>query len=159
MRDADKQYLVNHYYDYFRMALTILKDQEDAKDAVQEALAQTMSRTFVRDVHAYCIKVLRNCCTNRLRERYRLQETAVDIVDEEPDMQYEQRILLMNRVKRQLPKESRRLLDMHYEKGLTVDEIASVLGKKHNWVKKKLQVILGEMREEMIKEESKQKDI
>ena len=59
MHDDDKQYLADHYYDYLSMARTLLRNDEEAKDAVQEALAATMASLWVTNVHSYCCKVLR----------------------------------------------------------------------------------------------------
>ena len=158
MQDADKAYLAEHYYDFFTIALSMMRDAEEARDAVQEALAITMSKPFVRDVHAYCCRVVRNCCMNRIREHYVVSEPPLDLKSEEPNTAQERRIALMNKMKSRLPRESIMLLDMHYEQALTIDEMAVVLGKSRPWIKKRLCLILKRLREEILNEELKNKE-
>lgn len=159
MRDADKQYLAQHYYDYFRIALAILQDTEEAKDAVQEALAETMSRTLLRDANAYCRKVLRNYCTDRLKERYQLLEITEELKSEEPDSLHEERLRLMNKVRSQLSEKDIELLDMLFEQGMTIEEVATTTGRTYTWVKRHKHQVLVRMRKLIIYEEYKQTDI
>lgn len=155
MRDADKQYLADHYYDFLKLALKILGNEEDARDAVQEAFARTMALPWVNDVHRYCIQVLRNQCWDRLRERYTIAEPSERLVDEEPNWQYERRIELLRKIKGQMPADIVAMLDLHYGKGLTVSETAAVTGHSETWVKKKISKTLRQLRQSILYEESK----
>lgn len=160
MHDADKQYLADHYYDFLAIALRILQSEEDARDAVQEALALTMARPWVNDAYSYCCKVVRNQCWDRLKERYIVRESQ-EIVDEtdEPDTVYERRIELLRKLKGQLPQETVLLLDMHYGRGLTIEEMAESTGRTQTWVRKKIVKALHRLRAEILNEETKQNEI
>ena len=41
MRERDKQMLADHYLDFYQMAYTILHEEADVEDAVQDALTDT----------------------------------------------------------------------------------------------------------------------
>jgi len=155
MHDADKQYLADHYYDFLTIALGILHDEEEARDAVQEALASTMAMPWVRDAYRYCCRSLKNYCWDRLKERYIVAEPARTMVAEEPDYQYERRLELLNRLKGKLPTEMAKLLDMRFAKGMTVKEIAAATGRTETWVRKKMNKTLLGLKEDILYEESK----
>lgn len=156
MHDADKQYLADHYYDYLTIALKLLNDEDEARDAVQEAMASTMAMPWVKDVHRYCCKVLRNYCWDRLKEEYIVAAPPTTLAAEEPDLQYERRIELLTELKAQLPAATAALLDMHYREGMTLREMALRLGRPEMWVKKKIMKALRQLKEEIIYEESKE---
>ena len=67
MRERDKQMLADHYLDFYQMAYTILHEEADVEDAVQDALTDTMSQPFVRDPYGYCCRVLKNKCYKKKR--------------------------------------------------------------------------------------------
>ncbi len=160
MRDADKQYLADHYYDFFAIAYAIMQNEEEAKDAVQEALATTMAAPLVRNVHSYCAKVLRNYCCDRLKENYVLIDTFDDrAMDTSTDTMHERRISLLRRLKAQLPAETTMLLDLHYERGMTMAQIAEMTGKPQHWVKRRIMKSLHQLRENIMYEESRIKEI
>ena len=63
MKRAEKrQLLVDHYLDYYSVAMAILKDDDDAREAVQEGLVKTMMQRHVKDVNGYCVSVVKNNC-------------------------------------------------------------------------------------------------
>ena len=39
-----RQQLVDHYLDYYALAVAMLEDDDDARDTVQEALARTLAK-------------------------------------------------------------------------------------------------------------------
>ena len=155
MHDDDKQYLADHYYDYLSMARTLLRNDEEAKDAVQEALAATMASLWVTNVHSYCCKVLRNYCRDRMRDDYLVADLMGDLPDEQPDAFHERRLTLLNRFKGLLPYEMAQLLDLHYGQGLTINEVAAKVGKSQAWVKKRIMKSLRQLKEDILNEEYK----
>lgn len=159
MHDADKQYLADHYYDFLTIALRLLGDEEEARDAVQEALASTMAMPWVRDAYRYCCRTLRNYCRDRFKERYIVAEPSELIADEGSDLQYKRRLELLIRLKGKLPTETVMLLDMRFVKGMTLKEVAATTGKTETWVRKKMTKTLHQLKEDIIYEESKQEEI
>lgn len=155
MHDADKQYLTDRYYDFFTTALMLLRNEEEAKDAVQEALAKTMALPWTGDPYKYCCRVLRNYCCDRLKERYIVAEFP-DLTDEsDADPVFERRLELLPQLKKQLPKETVLLLDLHYGMGMTLKETADMTGMTEGRVKKKIIKALRKLKAGILYEESK----
>ena len=48
-REAKRHVLVDHYLEFYNRAVAILNDEDDAKDAVQDALVKTLLAIGVRD--------------------------------------------------------------------------------------------------------------
>ena len=156
MRDADKQYLADHYYDFLLMALKLLQNEDEARDAVQEAMASTMAMPWVQDVHRYCCRALRNCCWDRLKENYTVANLPDTLQDESRDPNLERRIELLNKYKGQLPKEAIEVLDLRFGRDMKLDEIAKETGMSKGWVKKQLEKSLRKLKKNIINEESKE---
>ena len=73
-----------------RMAEQILRNSDDAADAVQETLARLWHRRFrlglVKDKRGYCLNALRNECISMLRHRRPTVDinTLADTLSDEP---------------------------------------------------------------------------
>ena len=85
MREQDKQMLADHYLDLYRMAYNVLRNETDTEDAVQEALAITMSHSFLAKPYSYCVRTLYNQCYRLLSKRdYILPDELPDVAQEDP---------------------------------------------------------------------------
>lgn len=152
MHERDKQMLADHYLDFYQMAYTVLHNKEDVEDVVQEALAVTMSHTWVKNPYNYCVKVLRNNCYKLLRRKeYLISDPLPDIPDDYDGVDEKQLQTLWS-LKNQLPDRIRKLFDLHYVKGYTQEEISQITGtsvpmlkklfnKGHNQLRKQMQEI------------------
>ncbi len=123
MKAARKRHILEeHYLDFYSRAVAILNDEDDAKDAVQEAVVKTLTRIGLRDEVGYCFRATENECINILRRRRRLLR-----VDPTMEMAADDR-----RVGREL-KESkelllpmeRKILELRRDHGYTIDETAA----------------------------------
>lgn len=75
MKAARKRHILEeHYLDFYSRAVSILNDEDDAKDAVQEAVVRTLVKVGVHDMVAYCFRATEHECINILRYRSRVQE-------------------------------------------------------------------------------------
>lgn len=135
MRDKDKQILVDHYIDFYRIAYAMLRNQSDVEDAVQEALTLTMSRPFVRHPYQYCVSTVKSCCAKILsRNVYSFIEQYPDMSqDDDP---FESRVGKLRELVDLLPQRIAELLELYYARGMTYAEIADAKGISESLVKK-----------------------
>ena len=79
--------LADHYLDLYRMAFVLLQNEADVEDVVQEALAVTMSKTWVKDPYKYCLQVLYNQCYKMVKgKEYVLVENMPETVEQDDDV-------------------------------------------------------------------------
>lgn len=72
MKAARKRHILEeHYLDFYSRAVAIINDEDDAKDAVQEAVVKTLTRIGLRDEVGYCFRATENECINILRRHRR----------------------------------------------------------------------------------------
>ena len=138
MREADKQMLADHYLDFYQIAFSILHNETDVEDAVQEALAITMFRSLTGDPSAYCIRVVRNTALKMRRKSPEvLLEQMIEVPEPEPEPDHTSRRLeLLSSLREKLPKRIRNVLYLYYEKGLSKAQIAQHEGISESMVKK-----------------------
>ena len=110
----------------YRVALTILRNDEDCKDALQEAALKAWEkRHTLRDKERFTTwltRILINECRNIQRKRRRI--VLMESLPESAVFQ-EDRTLMM--VLETLPETYRILLVLRYSEGMSDNEIASVL--------------------------------
>lgn len=137
MKTARKRHILEeHYLDFYSRAVDILDDEDDAKDAVQEAVVKTLVRLGVRDMVAYCFRATENECIDILRRRRRLtayDEQLVDNRSEEGRLHTE-----LKEVKSLLLPMERRIYELRREHGYTIVETAARLGLSGSTVKRLL---------------------
>lgn len=135
-RDEKQHILVEHYLDFYSRAMAILDDEDDAKDAVQEAIAKTLARIGVHNPFAYCLRATANESINLLRRRQR----HVKINETMLLASYEQERIakVINESKDQLQPLERLVLEFHREDGYTLARLAAILGISVSSVKRLL---------------------
>lgn len=150
MREQDKQMLADHYLDLYRMAYNVLRNETDTEDVVQEALAITMSHSFLAKPYSYCVRTLYNQCYRLLSKRdYILPDELPDVAQEEDEGVDEYRVQQLYELKKQLPPRVAKILDLYYVNGLTQAQIAQRQGiseplvkklfyKGHEWLRMKM---------------------
>lgn len=145
-----RQQLVDHYLDFYALAVSMLRDDDDAKDAVQEALVRTMTCRHVDDAVAYCFQTLRRVAIDTLRHRLRHAPIGDrDIADSgegESDGEMLERVM---RLRNELPRVSKTLVVLHDQKGYTYDDIAALTGLSKMTVRRKLKEAHETMRQEL----------
>lgn len=135
MLDKDKQILVDHYLDFYRIAYSMLRNQSDSEDAVQEALMLTMSRPFVLHPYQYCVSTIKSCCAKIL------SRNVYSFIDQFPDVPqvddpFESRINKLKELVDKLPQRIAELYELYYAQGMTYAQIANAKGISESMVKK-----------------------
>ena len=142
-------------YDYVRhqraltaFASTITRDWEDARDVVQDVFAECLARD-IRPDRGYLFRSVRNRALNMLRSRQRLERMLEQLHD------------LMHALGRAilpaddagvietvlgLPSHYKEVLILRIHAGLTIAEVASILGIPEGTVKSRLNAALKILR-------------
>ena len=151
--------LADHYLDFYQMAYSVLRNKEDVEDVVQEALAATMSHTWVKNPYNYCVKVLRHNCYKMLRKKNCILTDQLPDIPDVNDGVDEQRLLTLWKLKEQLPERINNLFDLHYVKGYTQEEISQLTGTSLTMVKKLFNKGHERLRKQMDKIEKQRMDL
>lgn len=120
-----------------RMAEQILRNSDDANDAVQETLARLWHKrlrlSLVKDKRGYCLGALRNECISMLRHRRPTVDidTLADTLPEEPPqaaIAAEQRYRQLDQAIQQLTPLQQQLIRLKYVEQRSSKEIARITG-------------------------------
>lgn len=143
----------------FRMAKSILQDEDEAKDTVQDLLLKFWEMrdqlSKLDNPKAFAFKSLRNRCLDIIRLRKEEGDLDDTNCDESPNP-YEQ-IEIQDAVKQvyelieRLPELQRSILRMRDVEGMEIAEIAEIMDMKENAVSVNLSRARKKIREEMIK--------
>lgn len=143
----------DNYPHMYRMAFSIMKNADDAKDAVNQVFAQVWKRkTQISEdsIRGYLLAATRNQCLHLLRsqqlqqqmeEELSRQQTTNEVENQEELLQKLQQIINDN-----LTEQDRRVLQLHYEEEMTYEETASVLGISSSAVNKHITRSLAKIR-------------
>lgn len=120
----------------YRVAYYVLGSEADAEDAVQDMYVKLWksvgSLDSVRNPKAYCIRMIRNICLDRLR---RARESGLDGIAERADdsdrslsSDSRETLSCVARAIERLPDSQRRVLLMKTVDGLSYEEISGITG-------------------------------
>lgn len=126
-------------YSLYRVAKTILRDDNDCADAVQEALLKGLAAIGQLKQAEYfktwITSILINTCRDMLKKRSRRSCQPLPETLPAPDGQEQQELYA---ALASIPQDMRLPLTLHYLEGLTVKEVSCVLGMPLGTVKRKL---------------------
>lgn len=138
MKNVEKRRLLEeNYLGFFSLAMAMLRDEEDARDAVQEALVKVLSTNRIKDnVLAYTYKTVRNCAIDIIRHK----KTFVPLNDEVTDRwaAHEERLRQVARLRDELPEALRSLVELHDEEDYTLNELAALVDMPVSTVRRRL---------------------
>ncbi len=141
-KDAFTRLVIRHQEAMFRAAKAILRSDEDAEDAVQEAVcAAFVSRAQLQDAEKFkpwILRILANKCYDACRRR----KSAVDIAEVQdflpaPEQDHAERLTLWQAVM-SLSGDLRAAVTLFYYDGLSIREISQILGISQPAVKTRL---------------------
>lgn len=143
-----------HYTQMYRLAATILYDEDESKDVVSEVFARLLDRDVALQqdtAEAYLMRATRNQCRNvlerkQVRERFlRLfsAETAEPAIADSERLRMEE---LMRFVHAQLPPLSQQVFRLRYLQEMTCQEVADTLGVSRQTVHAHLQQSIAKIR-------------
>lgn len=137
MKSARKRHILEeHYLDFYSRAVDILNDEDDAKDAVQEAVVKTLVRVGLRDMVGYCYRTTENECVNILRRKRKLTQLENELLETSHAEELLKKELRECR-ELLLPME-RRVLELRREYGYNTHEVAGQVGVSPSTVKRLL---------------------
>jgi len=126
-------------YSLYRIAKTILKEDNDCADAVQEALLKGLAAIGCLKQTEYfktwITRILINTCRDMLKKRAKQACQALPETLPAPDTTEQQELY---EALQSIPEDMRLALTLHYLEGLTVKEVSGVLNMPLGTVKRKL---------------------
>jgi RNA polymerase sigma-70 factor, ECF subfamily len=159
-QDALEDILKSYRGLMFRTAYGIVKDQDIAEDAVQNALIQAWQHLpDLRDQGAlrpWLMRIVVNQCINFKRQFARstkfLQQSFAEYVTErasqeadEAEGRVEGKWDLAHAIG-ELPAKQQAVITLHYFQGMTLPEMSQMLQTSENTLKKRIQAALGNLR-------------
>ena len=150
-RAETRQQLVDHYLDYYALAKAMLDDDDDARDAVQEALARTLAMPLLKKPVEYCYQTVRHVAVDMLRYRRRTKPLEEgEMADENNDAEsYTTLLERVRKVQEGLPTAMRALLRLRYEKELSYKELEKLTGLSVITIRRKLKEAKQMMKEQL----------
>ena len=135
----------------YRTARSILRHEQDAQDAVQEAVTQAFARLHtLRDpakFKPWLLRILVNTCYDACRRRRStVYLEAVEETLAAPQSDCEERMSLWSAVMR-LPEEQKAVVTLFYYEDLPIRAISEVLGVTQGTVKTRLSRARGRLRQ------------
>ena len=133
----------------YKTAISYLKNDEDAADAIQEAILTCYEKLDTLKTDGYfrtwLTRILINKCNDMLRKRkvYYLEDELSEIPVEEDFSMVEWRELLY-----MLPEEYRIAVLLYYVEGFKIREISEILDVKESTVQSRLARARGKLRQE-----------
>ena len=136
MKEKEIERLFHQYYAQMtRLAITMLYDDEEARDVVSEVFATFVKLDIMpRNVEGYLMTSVRNRCMNlwqhksvrtRFEQAYALEVTAYTEEMEDTEQQFRE---LMTFARQNLTKQTLLVFEMRHLQGMKYQEIADELG-------------------------------
>jgi len=133
----------------FAVAYSILRDPQEAQDAVQETMELAWrSWATLRDPSKQSAWLRQICVRRAIRTRGRvlprlwLADTIASSTPEEPDLD-------LDRCYRRLSRQQRAVVTLHYQYGYTIDECAALIGCQPGTARSHLARALASLRKEL----------
>ena len=142
------QYLVENQASFYRLAYSVLKNPDEALDAVQTAVCRALERQgSLRDtaaVRSWFYRILLNCCNDALRQRARVVPFPEDLEPAQEDREISDDSLI--RQVDALPAEVGTVIKLRFYEELTLKEISKITGQNLSTVKSRLYAGLKKLR-------------
>jgi RNA polymerase sigma factor (sigma-70 family) len=127
----------------------LLRDEDDAMDACQDVFVRLLEhrdRIEARFPSSLLYRIATNVCLNRIRDRKRRPTTDDDaallaIASAETPGAREEATVMLDRLFRRHPVSSRTIALLHYLDGLTLEQVAEVVGLSVSGVRKRLRAL------------------
>lgn len=130
----------------FRFAFSYLKNEDDAKDVVQDVMIKTWEDvkdlTAIRNIEAWCMTLVKNRSLDKLKRKGRNHLQIVDqhqlrMVDADPLQQTvtNEKMLQIKEIISLLPEKQRDVINLRDVEGYSYQEIAEIMEIELNNVK------------------------
>lgn len=134
---AFKRLLLPHYKRMYVTAMTILRDSDDAKDAVQEAFTRLWEKRDdlpnIDNPEAYCVTIIKRICIDRLRHSSHIANDVIiqDITiadDSAAKADNRESLQEITRLITRLPEQQQRVLRLRSFNDCSLEEIEQITG-------------------------------
>lgn len=133
----------------YRRCLRLLRNEDEAMDACQDVFVRVLERRDRLDARfpsSLLYRIATNLCLNRIRDRRRRGPTTDDaelerIASGEDRESAIGARLLLDRLFGREPESSRTIAVLHYLDGLTLEQVAEVVGLSVSGVRRRLRVL------------------
>lgn len=141
----------------YKVAYYILESEQDAEDTVQDLYIKLWNLRGTLDAvynpKAYCIRLLKNKCIDRIRQRSKeTAELQEDILPDSTDLsrvtEYKETVRRVTELIGTLPERQKKVLEMKVFENLSYDEISQKTGMSNLT----LRVLLSQARSRIKKE-------
>jgi RNA polymerase sigma-70 factor, ECF subfamily len=138
-----------------RRCRRLLRDEDEAMDVCQEVfvrLIERRDRLDARHPSSLLYRIATNLCLNRIRDRRRRPATAEEeqlariACAEEPGAGSEARLRLFRLFQRH-PESSRTIAVLHHLDGLTLEQVAEMVGLSVSGVRRRLRLLRADLTE------------
>ncbi|MDP4240024.1 MAG: RNA polymerase sigma factor [Bacteroidota bacterium] len=155
--------ILNHSDQLFRLAKSILRNGDAAKDAVQELIMKLWEKRIqlddVENMQAFMMRSMRNLCLDIIRQQHDEDELPAEFeyAERNPYQQTEQKDFasqIRNMIDK-LPELQRTIIRMRDVEGMELAEIAYVTLLTENAVSVNLSRARQKIREQIIKEQKR----
>lgn len=121
---------------FYSIARAMLHDEQDALDAVQEALVKVLTTRHVKDVVGYTITTVRNCAIDIIRHRQMFEPLPEEIPDH--GSYISERLRRIGELRDELPEMLQLLVELHDENGYSLAELATITGMPVMTIRRRL---------------------
>lgn len=144
-----------HYSEMIHLARTLLVDDAEAQDVVQEVFARLLEKDFRvvgSKIEAYLMTAVRNDCINHIRKKNMRQRIRSLYPVEEPldSQSVDQQLVELEQihafVETQIEEPHRSIFHLRFDEDMTLKEIGSLLGLNINTVYKYLNQCIERIR-------------
>lgn len=154
-RDQFKTQVLVHKDQMYRLAQRILRNEEDAKDIVQDSFLKLWNKRKVlgniKSIKSFSLTMVRNACIDHIRkhrpETDKEQQINANSDFQNPEKQLEvsDQLSRVRAIINQLNEQQREVIQLREIEGLEYDEISEITGLSHN----NLRVIISRARKEI----------
>ena len=146
---------MTYYQQMYRLATSILYNEDESKDVVSEVFARLLGKDITlrkETAEAYLMMSVRNECRNVL-ERKHLHDRFIHLLSIEATgpLRTENDVLrmeeLMHYIREQLPPLSQQIIQLRYMQEMTCQEVANTLGISRQTVHVHLQQSIEKIRD------------
>lgn len=139
----------------FRLALRILKNEEDANDIVQDSLLKLWDKrkvlSDIRNIKSFSMTMVRNACIDLIRKHKPLTDKEQFILQKTDELSPEKKLVVSDQLQMvrniidQMNDQQREIIQLREIEGLDYDEISEITGLTVN----NLRVIISRARKEI----------
>ncbi len=136
-----KHLVLAHYGSMYRVAYSILRDSDDAQDAVQDAVAAMWAKrsmlSGIDNYESFCVKAVKNRCIDMLRTRAsRMEMTDGEPGEEETgclsaEIEARDTLSVVRTLVEKLPPLQQEVIKLRSEADCDLQEIAAITGVSH----------------------------